>query len=647
MGKLEDLENQLYKKEGEEEVARRMQRRELFPGTFRKPSVAWEEEEEVPRPRVPEFREPHMIKVLLWSAAALFSISISAFLYFYLGTRGQEVKIIMQEQGLIESGEILTIPIFIQNISKIPVKEAELSIVVPSDSLIIEDGTESAPPPRLSKKIGDLNPGEEGRTEITVRLFGHEGDGKKIEATLLYRPENLRARFSSHGEQTFVIGRVPLAISWEIPETLARGQDAEIKIHYTSNARFSFQNMSVRLEYPPGFTFVSATPKPSVGETIWQVGTVDPGKEGIITVRGIVSGEEGEIKAFQGGIGVFNSATKDWKPYQEGRGETHIAVTPLSIQGFIAESRDKKIVPGEFLNVTLQYRNNTAFTLKNLSVSAVLQEIFLGATREASVNHEGASILDFSSLQIGQGGVFDGATRRVLWAPAGTPEFREIAPGEFGKLEIRIPTKSRPAVRAASDKNLVIRLRSRIEAGGIPKELAGTSLTLEDSIDFKVNSKVLFSTKTLYRSSPILNAGPIPPKVGEKTSYVITLEARNFTSDVEQAEVRGVLLPNVKWEEALFPRDAEITFDKVSGAVRWRIGELKAGTGVATPALVASFQVSVIPAQTDAGGEMTLMKEIHLTGKDAFTESAVDEKGGTLTTMLQEESSPEEWRVAQ
>lgn len=626
--KLEELEEELYGRE-DEAVKKRVRRRVFFPETLRRLPTAWREEKRPPGgPFLPDRK---IFTVFVWSVAALVVLGGVVFLFLYLGTRGGEATITIHGRESIESGEALTIPVVVRNVSRTTLAELELAFLLPEGSRLIAEGVESSAPPRIAMKLDDLPPGESVTVELVARLFGREGEGKRMETVLLYRPLNLRAKFSEKAAKTFVISRVPLAISWEVPEKLSRGQEVEVRVRYLSQSNIPFENVSFRMDYPAGFSFAAADPAPSIGNTIWKLGTLAPGAEGLIRIHGTITGTGGEVKTFQGGLGVFNELTKEWRVWSESSRESVIAVTPLSVEVTLNGERDRTITPGERLTVTLRYQNNTEFSFVNVSVKAMLES--------GPLTGGGRGILAEESLAVGENGVFDAPSRTIIWGPGSVPSLRELSAGEGGEFTLRIETRERPPVQRAEDTNMIVRVRALIDAAESPKELAGTAVGSGETREYTVRSKVLFSGKSLYRSTPIPNSGPLPPRVGQRTSYTIVWEVRNFTNELAGVEVRANLPPNVRWENVVSPQDARLSFDQAAGVVRWTIGEVRPGTGILTPALLGGFKVSVVPAEADVGRPMTLIHESRLTGQDRFANVAVNEGVEPLTTELKEDTA--------
>jgi len=506
-------------------------------------------------------------------------------------------------------------------------------------SLIREENIDKKSPARITRQIHDLSPGEEGVVEIKVRIFGREGEEKIVSSALLYRPENLRARFSVRAEERFLISRVPLVVSWTLPGVLSRGQEAIFSVHYASNAEVPFENMYLRLDYPPGFTFKKGSPPPKIGENIWSLGTFNPGTSGEISLGGVISGGEGEIKAFKAGLGILDESTKEWNAYSESVGETKIAVTPLFVGATLKRPTENIIHPGDSLLFAVRYKNNTNFVLRNVSLRAFLEML--------PFPDSSSGFLEKSSLSVDKGGVFNSSEGAVIWAPANVEELREVAPGEEGDFSFSLHTKDRPPLRGERDKNLSVRLRVKIDSVGIPPELAGLDLASEEITEYKVGSLVLFGGRSLYRSSPIVNSGAFPPRVGEKTTYTVQWEVRNFTNDLRDVEIKTTLPPNIFWESVTFPQGEKITFESSSGEIKWRIGEVKAATGVLAPALVGAFQVSLVPSEADAGRAPTLLNDSVLGATDLFTGEKITKEVRALTTELREDptTTVNEWRV--
>lgn len=619
MGKLEEVEKQLYgkEKEAQDSIERRTKWRILFsPSRSNAPHIWAPEHAPSGDQETPWVRHPW--RYFFGGIFIILTILAGIFVFFYLRSQGQEARIEIQGSSTTQSGGIITFSLVYKNVSHTILHDGEIVVTLPEGSFVRNQGSDNEAPPRISKQVEDLKPGDQGVIEISARLFGQEREDEKMQVLYYYRPENLRARFSARAEKSVRIIKVPLALSWEVPETLSRGQETSIKVHYVLDSTLPFQDMALRMEYPNGFTFISSEPKATVSDSIWNIGTLEPGKEGIIIIRGVMTGEEGEVKAFRSSLGTFNASTKQLRTFSQSSKEITIAVTPLSVQGFLGSLREGVVEPGAILNFAIHYRNNTNVVLKNITVKALLV----------------GSVLDSLTFNPANEGIVDSQTGAAVWGPGNVTALRELQPNESGELALTVRVKNPPPVISQKDKNLTVVMRSSISVASIPDELKGTKLMSEDTIEFKLASKFIFSGKSLHGSSPIPNSGPFPPQVGQKTSYAILWEVKNFTNDITNAEVVATLPANVTWENVTKTDGASITYDSASSEVRWRIGTIPAGTGVLSPTLTGAFQVAVIPAQTDQGHAMKLINQSRLTGTDSFANIPVNQGIDVLTTEL-------------
>lgn len=631
MAKLEDLERALYEKSQEAELKSRMKSRVVFPKFRHRSGPYWQEEKR----RTPAEKKSSSVRrlfpFLIGGLGLFFIIGAAAFVFFYIGSKGQEAQIVIPARDSVSAGEIITVPVSFTNTSRGRLTQVELAFLLPSGSLVSQNDGWRLAPQRIIQKIEDLEPGAEKTVEFTGRLFGREGEEKKVEAILLYQPETLRARFSARAVKIITIQGVPVALSWGLPQTVSRGQEMEMTLDYTSHASLPFDHLSVRVEYPPGFTFVSSDPVPSVGDMLWEVGTLDPARDGRIVVRGKITGDEGELKSFRAGIGVFDPGTKEWTPYTEAAGDVRIAVRPLLVEILAEGARDAIVKPGDELRVVVRYKNNTETIIRNVFVKVLLE----------------GDIVDFQTLSIQKGGAFDAATRMIIWNPSTTEDIGSLEPGKEGELGFSIRTRARPAVRTADDKNVTVHIGARIEAATPPEEFQGADLTSQDDVWLKVQSKIIFAGRAVFRSSPIPGEGTLPPQVGKKTVYSVILEVRNFTNDLGDAEIIIPIPPNVKWVNSFSPPEARMFFDAATGRARWSIGEIKAGVGVRTPALAAAFQLALTPAEADVGKAVGLTGAIRFSATDRFTGEKREETISALTTELTQDSLTNfnDWRV--
>ena len=137
------------------------------------------------------------------------------------------------------------------------------------------------------------------------------------------------------------------------------------------------------------------------------------------------------------------------------------------------------------------------------------------------------------------------------------------------------------------------------------------------------------------------NSGPIPPQVGEATTYTIIWHAKNFYSDVKNAKVKAVLPSVVQLTGKIFPEEKseKFAFDLKSREIVWEIGDLEMGQGVLTPAPNIAFQISLTPNIAQKGQTPEIIGEAKIIGEDSWTEERLETTSSAINTTLPDDET--------
>jgi hypothetical protein len=152
----------------------------------------------------------------------------------------------------------------------------------------------------------------------------------------------------------------------------------------------------------------------------------------------------------------------------------------------------------------------------------------------------------------------------------------------------------------------------------------------------KISSKIEVSQKGFYYDEVFGNSGPIPPRVGETTTYTILWQVKNYYSDVKDVKVRAKLPEYVSLTGKIFPEEmaSKFSFDPNSREVVWSLGDLERGKGVFTPPLSIAFQVAFSPIESQRGQTPEIIGEIKISGEDTWTEKILEATSTPITTAL-------------
>ncbi len=216
----------------------------------------------------------------------------------------------------------------------------------------------------------------------------------------------------------------------------------------------------------------------------------------------------------------------------------------------------------------------------------------------------------------------------MLWDFRDVPSLQFLAPGEEGSVEFWVNVKDGWAKEDAVPNKSI--LKNEVSVSQV-KELFET----------KINSKLTLSQKGAFEDEAFGNSGPIPPRVGETTTYTIIWQVQNLYNNVGNVKARAVLPPNVNLTGKIFPEDEKnkFTFDSMSREIVWDIGALSVeGENVNLQKSIA-FQVALIPLQNQRGLVVTLINVAEISGEDQFTERKIKSISQAVDTTLPDDKS--------
>src|SRR3989344_5019655 len=315
-----------------------------------------------------------------------------------------------------------------------------------------------------------------------------------------------------------------------------------------------------------------------------------------------VGGKEGERKNFKLMFGKLDDSGAFASQYEISK-SVSMSSSPLRFDVKInGRDCDYSVSPGDKLRITVSYENKSGVDIEDLSVRGQ----FIG------------DIFDFGTLSEGVG-YFNENNKTVLWNQNFLPDLAELKDGEMGSIDLSVSITNRILPKNSKDKNKSGAVVFIIESGKAPLSLRGLSVMSESEIKMKLNSVLEISSKGYYYEGPMTNSGPVPPVLGDKTTYTITWLVTNTTNDINEVQVVAALSSDIKFENKAYPAGAVLDYDASTHTVVWNIGSLAAGVGTIFPAESASFKISLTPDRDAVGKTVELMEGVKVIGLDGFT----------------------------
>lgn len=577
--------------------------------------VAWEPPRPPePRPTLSQQEKkgmPFSIKFFIGSIV-FFVLALGAAAYMFFGgnnlisPRNIEIEVIAP--SLIDGGKAATLQVIIKNRNTSPLLLADLVVDYPDGTRDATDPTKDLSYERQS--LGTIGSGEQIKKTASAVFFGQEGSEQTVRVTLEYTVANSNAIFTKDADVSFVVGSSPVSISVAGPSDTIAGEPFDLTLTVQSNAQAPVENVVIEGQYPFGYILSGALPSPTTGNKLWRLGTMLPGTTKTITLRGSLEGEDGDDRVFRFLAGSDPDETNTRIPVPFLSVPVALTVNRPFLGGTLAvEGQSGKSISataGKLLQGTISLQNNLSEAISDV---------------EVTLEFEGPA-LDKSSVSPGSG-FYQSNNSRVIWTKSQDPLLASIAPGGTGQLTFSFASLL-PGSGGVVYTNPVIALTVRTKgtrqgSEGQP-QITSTSVT---SVNFASAANLSVVTTR--------SGGLHPPRAESSSTYVLQWSVKNSSNALANASVSTVLPPYASFVAG--QAGAGITYDSASRTVRWSIGDIKAGVGYSEAPLSTSFQVAIVPSETQVGSAPTLTGTALFQATDRFAQVQVSSSAAAPATL--------------
>ncbi|MBI4117925.1 MAG: hypothetical protein HY455_00030 [Parcubacteria group bacterium] len=622
-GPLRRLEETLYQKGTPEEKSSRSHLRphdiERHSGWADVPPQNTEVEAE---PMVSPAKNKSFALLFFYASLAFFAVAAVITLFVVLGGANlistRNVDITITGPVSVEAGEEVPLQISIHNKNSVDLESTDLLIEYPEGTRVAGDLEEALPRTRTS--LGVIPKGRVVEENVRAVFFGQEGEEKKVRIALEYRVPDSNAIFVAEETFTVVVSSSPVRIGVEGVTEISSGQEFALEVTITSNASERVGNVLLSVDYPFGFSFLEATPKPTYGNDTWALGDLPPGSDRTIVIRGVVEGQDGEEKIFRVVSGTPKEKDEREIGIAFGTLLHDVAVTrPLLALQVLVNGRPGKehVLPAnEEVTTEISWTNNLPVKISNAKI-------------EVKLVGEALDTASVSPIQ----GFYQSFNRTVVWDGTTVQELVELEPGERGIVSLRF----KPRELVLSGGTIIKEPLITLTVTGEGTRIGETGREqIQSSVEhlLRVETDVSLSQRALYYSGAFSNTGPLPPKVGQETTYTILWNVVNTASDVARGKVRATLPPYIRVLGQTSPANESVTFSETDRSIVWDLGAVSAGAGVGASPREVSFRIGFRPSISQVGDVPTLVNEAVFTGFDTFSETNINASARPINTQL-------------
>ena len=351
-----------------------------------------------------------------------------------------------------------------------------------------------------------------------------------------------------------------------------------------------------------------------------QIENLEKKQEGEIEITGGYTAEPDANQAnFKVQIGFLDQATDEFSLQQEKIVTTEIIQPNLSLSLIInGSAQNQPINFDQALTYSLVYKNLGQKDLDEVSLSVALD----------------SDILDWETLEDKNGGIIEGD--KISWTKDQISELDLVRPLTEGTIDFSIRVKKANEVNLDKDN---LQVTSQATAG-LEKigELAVEDLNItSNEIANNINTDIQLKVEGRYFDDDniAVGTGPLPPVVGQKTTFRIYWSIANSLHDVSNAQVTATLPAGVDWEDKFLVKAGEIKYSSKNRQVSWTIDKISANKSFEE--VNAWFDVSVIPASQQVRKLLILTDQANLTVIDKLTSSIITKTAKAITSNLEDD----------
>ncbi len=559
----------------------------------------------------------------------------SYFAYSYWLSNGNDVngldfKIAAPENIL--AGEEFSYKVTYHNPTKYILSHARLEIQYP-ENFVFTSASISPNSGNYGWDVPDLDPGATDSLTITGRLINQPDSANVIVGYLSYNPGTLSSQFKKEASASTMVDGLGFNVDLSYSNTAFLNQDNEITLvlsdvqnNYLGDFNISFTlpveaNASVVTSNGQATTTASSTAAlgtstkiivSKAGGASWQVSNLlqASGRQEVPLAYKVKQKSDNleikvrlEKKLENGESYVFWE--KSFKP--------ELVSSDLNLTMILNGSKsDGALTFGQPLNYSLTYSNHGSASYKDVVVMAALNSDFLNWS----------SLVDEKKGEI--------RNNMIIWTKNEIPGLAEIKPGDEGTIDFSLNLSAFKDSDQGKDMTVVSYGQYSMNNKAVKNDE-----NKSNTITSKINSDLSLSESILYFNSDNMpvGSGPLPPKVGEKTSVKVFWTVKNNLHELTDARVVLALPSYVAWDNNNTTNVGNIYYDNATRQVIWEIGRLP----VSVYRVDAEFSISLTPSDSDRNKILVLSPGATVSATDTETKETIIKKTSPKTTKLEDD----------
>ncbi|KND46737.1 MAG: hypothetical protein AB201_02775 [Parcubacteria bacterium C7867-006] len=559
-------------------------------------------------------------KFLMYSVGFfILSLAVALFIFYgglnMISSNNLDINIIAP--STVSSGEELSAGLSVVNGNRTDLEEVALFIDYPDGAAATGEENKILTHDKIN--LGTIPKGKSADYTINAVLFGEKDAVKTFILKLEYKVKGSNAIFSKEKTFDVSIGSSPLIMDIDYPKEVNSGQIITINVSLTSNSTAPIQNTLVKVEYPYGFTYKDSNINPYRDNSIWNLGDLKGGDKKVLTIRGVLVGQNLEDRSFR--ISAGSQSSDNLKDF-----ETPLA-TGIFTMGIrksfynltVTADNDIAYTAGQYIPVTIKWQNTLPDKILNNKIEVAIS----------------GNAFDRNKVTSSGGGFYQSINNMIVWDKNGTNSLLSILPGDSNQVSFTLSSIA-DLTSGRLIKNPHIDLH--VVMSGDRSGTDATTIFSEEDVTIKIASNLGIKAKTLRDVGPFTNTGPIPPRADNESTYTVTWTLLNSTNDVKNTIVSATLPAGIVWKGETSPINEKIDYNSDNRTITWNVGGVSAGVGYSFAPREVSFKVGLAPSINQIGSVPSLTSNISATAMDTYTEKSISSSAQAVTTRYSDPS---------
>lgn len=211
-----------------------------------------------------------------------------------------------------------------------------------------------------------------------------------------------------------------------------------------------------------------------------------------------------------------------------------------------------------------------------------------------------------------------------------------VKPLDEGTIDFSLKVKEATSVNLNKDRlQIISQVTAKLAKIG---DLAAEDLEItSDKITNNINTDIELKVEGRYFDDDniAVGTGPLPPVVGQKTSFRIYWYLANSLHEVSDVKITTKLPVGVEWLNKYLVKAGEISYSTKDNEVAWTIKRIPPNKGFTD--LNVWFDVGVTPVKQQVRKLLILTDQTSLDATDKVTNSTITKTGKAITSNLEDD----------